>query len=325
MQRRDFITLLGGAAAWPIAAQAQQPALPAIGFLAPGSPGPYAARVTAFQQGLIESGFVEGGNIAVEYLWAGEHYERLRGLAGELVARRVALIVAEGEQAALAAKAATMTTPIVFASGVDPVRSGLVASLSRPEGNVTGVSWVGVDLVPKRLQQLHDLLPSALIVGLLLDVNTEDSASQATHVEDAARTLGLTLVVRNARTANDIDMAFAELIENHVAALLVSAGALLVNRRAQIIGLAARHAIPASYATREFAAEGGLMSYGNDVNETFRRAGVYAARLLKGARPADLPVEFPTRFELVINLNTAKTLGLTIPREFLLLADEVIE
>ena len=325
MKRREFITVLGGVATWPLAARAQQPAMPVIGFLGAVSPGPFAHRVAAFRQGLIDSGYVEGRNVAVEYRWAEEKFDRLPALAADLVDRRVALIVALSNAAARAAKAATATIPIVFADGSDPVRSGLVASLARPEANITGVSWFGVDLVPKRLEQMHELIPNAGIVGLLVDENNADALSQVKQVEEAARTFGLKLVVRNARTANDIDMAFATFVQQHASALVAGAGALLNSRRAQIIGLAARHAIPAIYADREFTADGGLMSYGNSSTESFRRVGVYAARILKGAKPADLPVELSSKFELVINLNTAKTLGLTIPREFLLRADEVIE
>jgi putative ABC transport system substrate-binding protein len=323
--RRQFAAALGSTAAWPLAAQAQQLATPVIGFLGATLPGPIISRLNAFRQGLLDLGYVEGLSVAVEYRWAEEKYDRLPALAADLVARGVTLIFAQGQAAALAAKAATTNIPIVFVDGGDPVRGGLVASVSRPEGNTTGMSWFGADLTPKRLEVVHDLVPSATVIGLLVDANNPDAVSQVTQVDDAARALGLTLVVRNARIPNDIDVAFAAFVQQRASALVVGAGAFLFSRRNQILGLTARHAIPAIYPTAEYAADGGLISYANSVVDAWRGAGIYAARILKGAKPSDLPVQIGSKFQLIINLNTAKTLGLTISREFLLRADEVIE
>ena len=312
MRRRAFIRLIAGAAAaWPLVARAQQSAMPVIGFLSGVSPGPFAQRLAAFRQGLNETGTIEGRNVAIEYRWAEGQYDRLPALATDLVGRRVVVIVAYTDAAALAAKAATTTIPIVFLIGNDPVRLGFVASLARPGENITGVSWFGVDLVPKQLSLLHELVPNAAVIALLVDLNVPDAASQVSEVQAAARTLGLQLVVLNARTASDIDMAFASLVRERAGALVVGAGAFLLSRRDQIIALAARHAIPAIYGFREYSADGGLISYGNDIPDAFRRAGVYTGRILKGDKPADLPVERTTKFELVINLKTAKALGLT--------------
>ena len=251
--------------------------------------------------------------MAIEYRWAEGQYDRLPALATDLVGRRVAVIVAYTNQAALAAKAATTTIPIVFLVGADPVKLGLVASLNRPGESITGVSWFGADLVPKQLSLLHELVPNAAVIALLVDLNVADAASQVNEVQAAARTLRLQLVVLNARTASDIDAAFASLVRERAGALVVGAGAFLVSRRDQIIALAARHAIPAIYGFREYSAAGGLISYGNDIPDAFRRAGVYTGRILKGDKPADLPVERTTKFELVINLKTAKALGLAVP------------
>jgi putative ABC transport system substrate-binding protein len=295
-----------------------------IGFLSGVSPGPFAQRLAAFRQGLNETGAIEGRNVAIEYRWAEDQYDRLPALASDLVGRQVAVIVAYTNAAALAAKAATATIPIVFLIGSDPVKLGLVASLNRPGESITGVSWFGVDLVPKQLSLLHDLVPNAAVIALLVDLNTE-SSSIVSNVQAAARTLGLQLVVLNARTAGDIDTAFAGLVRERAGALVVGAGAFLLSRRAQIIALAARHAIPAIYGFREYSADGGLISYGNDIPDAFRRAGIHTGRILKGDKPADLPVERTTKFELVINLKTAKALGLAVPSSMQLLADEVIE
>jgi len=325
MRRRDFIKVIACSATWPLAAHAQQSALPVIGFLSGVSPGPFAQRLAAFRQGLNETGIVDGQNVAIEYRWAEGQYDRLPALAVDLVSRKAVVIVAYTDAAALAAKAATTTIPIVFLNGDDPVRLGLVQSLARPSKNITGVSWFGVDLVPKQLSLLHELVPNAAVIALLVDLNVPDAVSQVPAVQEVARTLGLQLVVLNARTASDIDMAFASLVRERAGALVVGAGAFLLSRRNQIIALAARHAIPTIYGFREYSADGGLMSYGNDIADAFRRAGVYTARILKGDKPADLPVERTTKFELVINLKTAKALGLQVPLQVQQRADEMIE
>jgi putative ABC transport system substrate-binding protein len=289
------------------------------------SPGPFAQRLAAFRQGLNETGTIEGQNVAIEYRWAEGQYDQLPALASDLVGRRVVVIVAYTDAAALAAKAATTTIPIVFLSGDDPVKLGLVKSLARPTENLTGVSWFGVDLVPKQLSLLHELVPNAAVIALLVDLNVPDAASRAGEVQAAARALGLQLVVLNVRTANDIDVAFASLAREQVSALIVGAGGFLVSRRDQIIALAARNAIPTIYGFREYSADGSLISYGNDIADAFRRAGVYTGRILKGDKPADLPVDRTTKFELVINLKTLKTLGLSLPLGLQQRADGVIE
>jgi putative tryptophan/tyrosine transport system substrate-binding protein len=325
MRRRNFIALLGGAAvAWPLAARAQQP-MPVIGFLSAVSPGPFAQRVAAFHRGLSETGYVEGRNLTIENRWAEEQYDRLPALAADLVDRRVMVIVTYTDAAALAAKAATTTIPIVFVNGGDPVRAGIVPSLNRPGGNVTGASFFGVDLASKQLSLLHEFIPNAAVIGFLVDQNVPDAVAQVPAVQDAARKLGLRLVVLQARTATDIDTAFATFVRERVGALIVGTGALLTNQRKRIIALAARHAVRAIYPFREFTADGGLMSYGNDVPDSFRQAGIYAGRILKGDKPADLPVILSTKFEFVLNLKTAKATGLTVSPSMLTLADEVIE
>jgi putative ABC transport system substrate-binding protein len=322
MRRREFISLLGSAAtAWPFGTHAQQAAMPVIGFLSGVSPGPFAQRLAAFRQGLNETGTIEGRTVAIEYRWAEDQYDRLPALATDLVNRRVVTIVAYPDAAALAAKAATTTIPIVFLSGSDPV----VPSLNRPGQSITGVSWFGVELVPKQLSLLHEFVPNAAFIALLVDLKAPETPRLVSEVQAAARTLRLQLVVLNARTASDIDMAFASLVRERASALVVGAGAFLVSRRDQIIALAARRAIPAIYGFREYSADGGLVSYGNDIGDAFRRAGVYAGRILKGDKPADLPVERTTKFELVINLKTAKALGLTVPPALIARADEVIQ
>ena len=325
-RRRQFLTLLcGAAAALPLAARAQQRATPVIGFLSGVSPGPFAQRLAAFHQGLHETTMIEGRNVAIEYRWAEGQYDRLPALAADLIGRRVAVIVAYTDRAALAAKAATTTIPIVFLIGNDPIKLGLVASLARPGENITGVTWFGVDLVPKQLSLLHELVPNVSVIALLVDLNVPNATSRVSQAQAAARALGLQLVVLNARTPSDIDTAFVNLVQERAGALVVGAGAFLVSRRDQIIALAARHAIPAIYGFREYTVSGGLISYGNDIPDAFRRAGVHTGRILKGDKSADLPVEQATKFELVINLKTAKVLGLAVPSSMQLLADKVIE
>jgi putative ABC transport system substrate-binding protein len=327
MRRREVITLLGGSAiARSTGAQAQQQsAMPVIGFLSAVSPGPNAHRVAAFQQGLNETGYIEGRNVAIEYRWAQDQYDRLPALAAELVGRQVKVIFAYGDLAAMATKAATTTIPIVFSSGGDPVRAGIVGSLNRPGGNITGVTMFGADLMPKQLSLIHELAPNAAVIALLVDENFPDAVSQVGEVHKAAQILGLELVTSNARTSSDIEAAFATFVRARAGALIASAGGFLLSRREQIIALAAREKLPAIYGFRECPVDGGLISYGNSSTEVFRRAGVYTGRILKGDKPADLPVERATKFELVINLKTAKTLGLDVPLSLLISVDEVIE
>ena len=299
--------------------------MPVIGFLSAVSPGPFAQRIAAFHQGLNEAGYVEGRNVAIENRWAEERYDRLPALAADLVSRRVVVIVAYTDAAALAAKAATTTIPIVFVNGGDPVRAGIVPSLNRPGGNVTGASFFGVDLAPKQLALLHEVVPNAAVIAFLVDQNIPDAVTRVPAVQEAARILGLQLVVLKVRTASDIDTAFATLVRERAGALVVGTGALLTNRRKQIIALAARHALPAIYPFREFTADGGLISYGNNVPDSFRQAGAYAGRILKGDKPANLPVILSTKFEFVLNLKTAKAMGIEIPPAVSARADEVIE
>jgi putative ABC transport system substrate-binding protein len=325
MRRREFIKAIGGTvAAWPLRAHAQQQ-LPLIGFLSAVSPGPFAQRIAAFHRGLNEAGYVEGRNLAIESRWAEERYDRLPALADELVGRRIAVLVTYTDAAALAAKAATRTIPIVFINGGDPVRAGIVSSLNRPGGNVTGASFFGVDLAPKQLSLLHDFVPAATVIGLLVDQNVPDAVAQVPSVKEIARRLGLRLIVMEARTSADIDSAFATLVNERAGAMVVGTGALLTNRRKQIIALAGQHALPAIYPFREFAVDGGLISYGNNVPDTFRQGGIYAARVLKGEKPEDLPVILSTQYETVLNLKTAKELGLSVSPLMLTSADEVIE
>jgi len=327
MRRREFITLLGGAAAaWPLAARAQQRAMPVIGFLHLGSPEPVAPNVAAFRQGLKETGFVDGRNVAIEYRWARGHYDRLPALAADLVRRQVTVIAACATSApGLAAKAATFAIPIVFQTGGDPVQDGLVTSMNRPGRNVTGVSRLSVTLEPKRLELLRELSPQATVIGLLVNPTNPRSELVVQQIEEAARALGLRLHVLKVTTEGELDSAFASLVQLGVGALLVAQEPSYFRWREQIIALAARHAIPATYGQREYAAAGGLMSYDASVADSFRQVGVYVGRILKREKPADLPVMQPTKFELVLNLKTAKALGLQVPDKLLVAADEVIE
>ena len=326
MRRREFITLMGASmAAWPRAARTQQPAMPVIGFLHGASPGTYAPMMTAFRQGLKEAGYVEGHNVAIEYRWAEGHYDRLPALAADLVRRQVAEIVTVGTPAALAAKAASSTIPIVILVGIDPVQIGLVASLNRPGGNVTGLAALTLELAAKQLEVLHELLPTSTAVALLVNPNNPQTEPETKGVRDAARSIGLQLHVLDASTEGEIDAAFGKLIELRAGGLVVSVDSFLITQRDQIVALAARHAVPAIYGVREFATAGGLMSYGLDLADLYRQLGIYAGKILKGAKPADLPVQQVARVEFVINLKTAKTLGLTFPITLLGRADEVIE
>jgi len=327
MKRRFFITLLGGVAvAWPLAARAQQPAMPAVGFLGSTSPDAFGDRLRAFRSGLKDTGFVEGENVAIVYRWADNQIDRLPVLAAELVRRQVAVLIATGGPAsALAAKASTTTIPIVIAVGEDPVGLGLVASLSRPGGNITGVNFVIGELGAKQLGLLRELVPRATRMAVLVNPASPTVVQFTRDVGEAARAMGLQIQVLNAGTSGEITAAFATLVSNRVEALFVSSDLLFFTRRLQLATLATRHVIPAIYNVREFVEAGGLMSYGTNLAEAFRQVGVYAGRILKGAKPADLPVVQSTKFELVINLVTAGALGLTVPPTLLARADEVIE
>jgi putative ABC transport system substrate-binding protein len=323
MKRRDFITLLGGAAAWPLAAWAQQPAMPVIGFMSARSPEDSAHLLEAFRRGLKEDGFVEGNNVAIEFRWARGDYSRLPALAADLSSRQVAVIVAAGgEPSALAAKAATATIPIVFGIGGDPVQLGLVASLNRPGGNVTLLTRL---MEPKRLGLLRDLAPGVDLIGALFNPNFQAAALQLQEIEEAARAVGQRIVVARAASDGELEAAFASLVREGAGALLVTADPYFDTRRDRIVGFAARQRLPAIYQFREYAVAGGLLSYGVSITDAYRQYGAYAATILKGAKPAELPVHQPTKFELVINMKTAKALGLTISDNLLTLADEVIE
>jgi putative tryptophan/tyrosine transport system substrate-binding protein len=328
MRRREVITLLGGAAAaWPLAARAQQPAIPVIGLLDSRSPDALTDRLRGLRQGLKDTGYVEGDNVSIAYRWAENQIDRVPALAADLVRQQVAVIVtAGGSHVALAAKAATTTIPIVFLVGDDPVKLGLVASLARPSGNATGINFVNIELVAKRLELLRELLPAATRVAVL--VNPADARATASTLRDAeaaARAMGLQIQVLNATTSGEIDAAFASIVRERSDALFLGSDAFLTSRRIQLVLLTTRHAIPAAYAGREFPVAGGLMSYGSNIVDAWRQTGVYAGRILKGAKPADLPVMQASKFELVINAQAARVLGVTVPPTLLARADEVIE
>ena len=327
MNRRQFIALVGGAAAaWPLAARAQQRGMPVVGFLNARSPGEAASSVDAFRQGLAEIGYIEGQNVAIEYRWAEGHYDRLRALAAELVARQVAVIAATGGEASgLAAKAATAMIPIVFTIGGDPVELGLVVSLNKPGGNVTGVTFIVGDIATKRLGLLRQLLPNATSIAMLSNPNFPASSTEVRDVQTAVRTLGLRIDFLTASTNREIDAALASFVKKRPDALFVGGDAFFLGQRDQIASLAAYYAVPATYAQREYVDAGGLMSYGASIPKGYRQAGIYTGRILRGTKPAELPVLQPTDLELAINLKTAKALGLDVPPNLLALADKVIE
>jgi putative ABC transport system substrate-binding protein len=325
--RRKFIAALGGATVpWPLTVRAQQAAMPVIGYLSSQSPAPFASLTSAFQQGLNESGFVEGKNVAIEYRWARGQFDRLPELAADLVAQQVTVIVATGgEPSIFAAKAATNRIPIVFAAGGDPVRQGLVASLSRPGGNLTGMFFLATDLESKRLGLLRELVPSAAAIAVLWNPNSPGGAPQLQEIQEAAHAFGQQIVILYASSETEIDKSFAAMAGSRVGGLLVAADPFFSNRRDQILTLAAQHSVPAIYYLREFTAFGGLISYGASLSEAFRQVGAYTGRILNGEKPADLPIMQPTKFEMVINLKTAKALGLNVPPTLIARADEVIE
>jgi putative ABC transport system substrate-binding protein len=326
MRRRDLVASLAViAAAWPRALRAQQKAMPVIGNLESGSPGPFAPFVAAFRQGLGETGYVEGQNLAIEYRWAEGHYDRLPAFAADLAGRGVDVILTGGSPAAHAAKNATSTIPIVFIGINDPVKEGLVASLARPGGNLTGFAILTADLTAKRLELLSELVPQARVIALLVNPNAPTTERAIQDVQEAARAKGLQLDIVKASTESEVDGAFATLVQRRAGALVVAGDSLFFSRRDKLVALAARHAIPAIYTSRQAAAAGGLISYGASLTAASRQAGVYAGRILKGEKPADLPVQQPTKFDLVINLKTAKALGLTVPPSILARADEVVE
>jgi putative tryptophan/tyrosine transport system substrate-binding protein len=325
MKRRDFITLVGGAAvAWPLGARAQQPAMPVVGFVRSTSLAPFQNLVVAFGQGLKEAGFVAGQNVAIEYRYAENQRDRLPALVAELLGIPVAVLIVNSSAAA-AAKAATTTVPIVFVAGADPVKDGLVASLNRPGGNITGVSWLGSQIGAKRLELLRQIVPKTTTIGMLEDLSSPGTEAERTDVQAAAQAIGLQLIIIDVNNDSDIETAIASFVQRGAGALLVGAGAFVTSKRESIAALAARHAIPAMYVEREGAVAGGLMSYGPSQSEAYRQAAIYAGRILKGEKPADLPVMQSTKFEFVLNLKTAKALGLAVPMIMQMTADEVID
>jgi len=326
MKRREFVTLLGGAAAWPLAAYAQQAAMPLIGFLNAASPQPYARMLSAFLKGLGERGYIEDHNVKIEYRWAKGDVNLLPALAADLVHRKAAVIAATGTPAALAAKAATVTIPIVFETGSDPIQLGLIASLSRPGGNVTGITQLGVEVAPKRLEVLNELVPVAKIIALLIDPTDPVSEKTRQGVQAAAQRLGLELHVLNVSTERDLDTVFAKLVPLRAGGLVISGGQCFNSRGKELASRALQHAVPTIFPYRDVAADaGGLMSYGASLTDAYRLAGIYTGRVLKGENPADLPVQQATKVELIINLETAKTLGITVPLPLIGRADEIIE
>ena len=326
MRRRDFIKVIAGSAiTWPLAARAQKPAMPVIGYLSTGSTESDAFRLNALRRGLNETG-IEDQNVAIEYRGAQGQYDRLPGLAAELVRRQVSVICAPFTPAAFAAKAATTTIPVIFSTGLDPVTSGLVVSLNRPGSNITGITLLNVEVMAKRLELLRELAPTAAVIALLVNPTSDLTEPETQDARDAARTLGLKLRVLNATKESEIDISFATLVrEQQTSTLVISSDSFFTNRRDRLVALAARHEVPVIYAYREFASAGGLMSYGTNVTDSHRQLGVYSGRILKGERPADMPVQQVTKLELVVNLKTAKALGLKIPTSILVRADEVIE
>jgi putative ABC transport system substrate-binding protein len=326
MRRREFIALIGGAAVWPLAARAQQPAMPVVGFLHSASAEPNASLVKAFRKGLFDAGWVEGRNVTIEFRWAEGQDARLPELAADLVRRKVSVIATPGSTpAALAAKAATTTIPIVFASGADPVAVGLVGSLNRPGGNITGIGFETVEIAGKAFELLHELLPNATRITALINPSSTFSGAIRKKIQASAAALGLQLDVLNANSDSEIDNAFASVAQQSGAPIMIGPDPFYTSRRAHIVSLAARYTVPAMYVVREFVEGGGLISYGPDLTNAYREAGTYTGRVLKGEKPAELPVMLPTKFDMVINLKTAKLLGITVPDKLLALADEVIE